>query len=92
MKKIKKSFYLAAILLAFISCTTKYTTTYTDMQVDRIDNISIDRFCTISVYNIEYNGHEYLIFDGYESMGVEHNPDCKKCKSRSSYTPAEYLY
>jgi hypothetical protein len=62
------------------------------MQVDHIDFISIDGYCTISVYNIEYNGHEYLLFDGYESMAVEHNPDCKKCKSRSSYTPAEYLY
>ena len=89
---MKKIFYLAAILLAFVSCTPNHTTTHTNVQADHIDYISIDGFCAVGIYNVEYNGHEYLLFDGYESIGVEHNPDCKKCKSRTEYMPTEYLY
>ena len=89
---MKKIIYLITILLLSISCTTNPTTTHTNIQADHIDYISIEGYCTVGIYNIEYNGHEYLLFDGYESVGVEHNPDCKKCKSQSSYTPTEYLY
>lgn len=89
---MKKIFYLILILSTFVGCTTNYTTAHTNMQVDHIDYITIDGYCTVSIYNIEYNGHEYLLLDGYESIGIEHNPDCKKCKSQSSYTPTEYLY
>ena len=89
---MKKIFYLILILSAFVSCTTNHTTTHTNMQVDHIDYLTIDGFCTVSIYNIEYNGHEYLLLDGYESIDIEHSPDCKKCKSRTEYMPTEYLY
>lgn len=89
---MKKIIYLITILLLSISCTTNTTTTHTIIQADHIDYIIIDGYCTVSIHNIEYNGHEYLLFDGYESVGVVHNPDCKKCKSQPSYIPTEYLY
>lgn len=89
---MKKIFYLAAILLAFIGCTSDYTTTTTNATIEHVDLIYVEGHTSIEVYEIEYNGHEYLIFNSYETMGVEHNPDCKKCKSQSNYTPIEYLY
>lgn len=89
---MKKIIYLITILLLSASCTTNPSTTRASIQVDHIDYISIEGYCTVGIYNIEYNGHEYLLFDGYESVGVVHNPDCKKCKSQSSYIPTEYLY
>jgi hypothetical protein len=89
---MKKIFYLILILSTFVGCATNHTSTHTNIQADHIDYITIDGYCTVGIYNIEYNGHEYLLFDEYESVGVEHNPDCKKCKSQSSYTPTEYLY
>lgn len=89
---MKKIFYLAAILLVFISCTGVYKTTTTYTELDNMNIINVKGYLNINVFEIEYNGHEYLIFDGYETMGVEHSPDCKKCKSKSEYTPTEYLY
>jgi hypothetical protein len=92
---MKKIFYLAAILLAFISCTSDYTTTITNSSIEHVDLIYVEGYTGINgikVFEIEHNGHDYLIFDGYEAMGVEHSPDCKKCKSKSEYTPTEYLY
>lgn len=89
---MKKIFYLAAILLTFISCASDYKITTTYTTIEHVDLIKVEGYEGIKIFEIEHHGHEYLIFDGYESMGVEHNPDCKKCKSRSSYTPAEYLY
>ena len=83
---MKKIFYLAAILLAFISCTSNYETTTTQVTIEHADLIDVKGYTYIKIFEIEHNGHEYLIFDGYEAMGVEHNPDCKKCKSLSSYT------
>lgn len=89
---MKKIFYLAAILLAFISCTSDYTATTTNTQMEHIDFINVKGYTSIKVFEIEHNGHDYLIFDGYEAMGVEHSPDCKKCKSKNEYIPSEYLY
>ena len=89
---MKKIFYLAAILLAFISCTSNYTTTTTNTPIEHVDLINVKGYPSIRVFKVEHNGHEYLIFDGYETMGVEHSPDCKKCKSKNEYIPTEYLY
>ena len=89
---MKKIFYLAVILLAFISCTSDYKTTTTYTALDHVDLINVKGYTGIKVFEIEHNGHDYLIFDGYEAMGVEHSPDCKKCTSRTEYTPTEYLY
>jgi hypothetical protein len=89
---MKKIFYLAAILLALNSCTSDYTTTTTNSSIEHVDIISIKGYDGIRVFEVEHNGHDYLIFDGYETMGVEHSPDCKKCKSRTEYMPTEYLY
>lgn len=89
---MKKIFYLTVILLAFISCTSGYTTTSTNASIEHVDIINVQGYTGIKIFEIEHNGHEYLIFDGYESMGVEHSPDCKKCKSQTEYMPVEYLY
>ena len=89
---MKKIFYLTIILLAFISCTSDYETTTTYTALEHADVINVQGYTCITIFEVEHNGHEYLIFDGYETMGVEHSPDCKKCKSQSSYTPTEYLY
>ena len=89
---MKKIFYLAAILLAFIGCTSDYTTTTTNASIEHVDLIYVEGYTSIKILEIEHNGHDYLIFDDYEAMGVEHSPDCKKCKSKSEYTPTEYLY
>lgn len=83
---------MTVILLAFISCTNDYKTTTTYKKLDRMDIVNVKGRTNIVIYEIEYKGHEYLIFEGYEAMGVEHSPDCKKCKSKSEYTPTEYLY
>ena len=88
---MKKIFYLAAILLAFIGCTDNCTTSSTRMIIEHVDIINIKGYDAIKIFEVEYNGHDYLIFDGYESMGVEHSPDCKKCKSKTEYMPNEYL-
>lgn len=88
---MKKIFYLTAILLAFIGCTGNHTTSSTRMTLEHIDIINIKGYDAIKIFEVEYNGHDYLIFDGYESMGVEHSPNCKKCKSQTRYTPTEYL-
>ena len=84
---MKKIFYLAAILLTFISCTSDYTTTATNSSIEHVDLIYVEGYTGIKIFEIEHNGHDYLIFDGYETMGVEHSPDCKKCKYRTEYTP-----
>ena len=89
---MKKIFYLAAILLAFISCTPSYTTSRENTSIKHMDYIHIDKYGSLAVFNIEYDGHTYLVFDGYDAVAVEHSPDCKKCKSKSEYTPNEYLY
>lgn len=89
---MKKIFYLAVILLAFIGCTGNYTTSSTHITLEHVDIINVKGYDAIKIFEVEYNGHDYLIFDGYESMGVEHSPDCKKCKSQTGYTPTEYLY
>lgn len=89
---MKKIFYLTVILLAFIGCTDNCTTSSTSMIIEHVDIIYVKGYDDIRIFELEYNGHDYLIFDGYESMGVEHSPDCKKCKSQTGYTPTEYLY
>lgn len=89
---MKKIFYLMTILLAFISCTSGYTTTSTYTALEHVDIINVEGYTSVKIFEIEHNGHEYLIFDGYETMGVEHDPDCKKCKSQTEYMPTEYLY
>lgn len=89
---MKKIFYLTAILLAFISCTSNYTTTSTHTPIEHVDLINVEGYTGIRIFKVENNGHEYLIFDGYQTMGVEHSPDCKKCKSKNEYIPTEYLY
>jgi hypothetical protein len=33
-------------------------------------------------YHIEYNGHKYIYFSGYEGGSMVHDPDC--CKEESS--------
>lgn len=88
---MKKIFYLVAILLAFISCTRTTTRTV----IEKVDIIKLEGYGDLNIFEVEHNGHDYLIFDGYETMGtmgVEHSPECKKCKSKSNYTPTEYLY
>jgi hypothetical protein len=90
---MKKIFYFAAILLAFISCTSSdYKTTCSHTKLEHVDIIHINGHSSIKIFEIEHNSHDYLIFLGYETMGVEHSPDCKKCKSKTEYTPTEYLY
>lgn len=88
---MKKIFYLAAILLTFISCTRSYTTSSENTSIKHMDYIHVDNYGSLAVFNIEYDGHTYIVFDGYETMGVEHSPDCKKCKSKTEYMPTEYL-
>lgn len=88
---MKKIFYLVAILLAFISCTRTTTRTV----IEKVDIIKLEGYGDLNIFEVEHNGHDYLIFDGYETMGtmgVEHSPECKKCKSKSNYTPTEYPY
>ena len=89
---MKKTIYLITILLLSISCTSDYTTTTTHASIEHVDLIYVEGYTSIKILEVEHNGHDYLIFDGYEAMGVEYSPDCKKCKSRFSYTPTEYLY
>lgn len=33
-------------------------------------------------YHIEYNGHKYIYFSGYEGGSMVHDPDCCKEESR----------
>lgn len=66
---MKKIFYLTAILLAFISCTSDYKTTTTYTALDHVDLINVKGYTGIRIFKIENEGHEYLIFDGYETMG-----------------------
>lgn len=33
-------------------------------------------------YHIEYNGHKYIYFSGYEGGSMVHDPDC--CKEETS--------
>lgn len=89
---MKKIFYLAAILLAFISCTTSYTSSSENTSIKHMNYIHVKEYGSLAVFDIEYEGHTYLVFDGYDAVAVEHSPDCKKCKSKSEYTPTEYLY
>lgn len=92
---MKKIFYLTAILLVFISCTSNYKTTTTRTVIEKVDIIKLEGYGDINIFEVEHNGHDYLIFDGYETMGtmgVEHSPECKKCKSKSNYTLTEYPY
>lgn len=90
---MKKIFYLAAILLAFIGCTPSYTSSSENISIKHINYIHVDNYYgSLAVFNIEYDGHTYLVFYDHDAIAVEHSPDCKKCKSQSSYTPTEYLY
>lgn len=66
---MKKIFYLAAILLAFIGCTSNYTTTTTNTTIEHVDHINVEGYTGIRIFKVEHNGHDYLIFDGYETMG-----------------------
>lgn len=38
----------------------------------------------IRPYHIEYNGHKYIYFSGYEGECMVHDPDCF-CQEKSSY-------
>ena len=93
---MKKIFYLSVILLAFISCTSNYETTTTSTTLEHVDIIRVKVnggvYNNLKIFEVEHNGHDYLIFYGPETMGVEHSPDCKKCKAQSDYNPSEYLY
>lgn len=94
---MKKIFYLSVFLLAFISCNRNYETKTTSTTLEHVDIIKVEfgeggLYNNIKIFEVEHNGHDYLIFYGYETMGVEHSPDCKKCKAQSNYTPSEYLY
>lgn len=35
-----------------------------------------------SVKQIEFDGHEYLIYDGFRSGGICHKVNCKSCGTR----------
>lgn len=89
---MKKIFYLTAILLAFISCTPTYTSSSENTSIEHVNYIHVKGYGSLAVFSIEYDGHTYLVFDGYDAVAVEHHPDCKKCKSQTEYTPTEYLY
>jgi hypothetical protein len=82
---MKKIFYLTVFLLTFISCTSNYETTTTCTTIDHVKILNVEGYSRIKIIDIEHNGHDYIIFDCYETMGtmgIEHSPDCKKCKSK----------
>jgi hypothetical protein len=73
---MKKIFYVLAILVVFIGCTPSYTSSSKNTSIDHINYIHLKEYGSVAVFSIEYDGHTYLVFDGYETMAVEHSPDC----------------
>jgi hypothetical protein len=88
---MKKIFYLAAILLAFVSCSSEPSKN--DKHLARVCTQSGEYAnCRMSVLKVEYQDHEYLMFGWGGGRCLVHNPDCKKCKTKTEYMPTEYLY
>lgn len=73
---MKKIFYVLVILVLFIGCTPSYTSSSKNASIDHINYIHLKEYGSVAVFSIEYDGHTYLVFDGYETMAVEHSPDC----------------
>jgi uncharacterized protein YcfL len=69
MKKLALVFVVA---LGFTSCDVK-----TDIQPTSQQTLSVDE----SIKVIEFKGHEYLIYDGYNSGGICHSESCP-CKNK----------
>lgn len=73
---MKKIFYVLAILVLFIGCTPSYTSSSEVVSIEHVNYIHLKEYGSITVFNIEYDGHTYIVFDGYETRSVEHSPDC----------------
>lgn len=73
---MKKIFYLLAIVLVFIGCDPTYTTSSENTSIGHVNYIHVKEYGSLAVFSIEYDGHTYLVFDGYDAVAVEHSPDC----------------
>ena len=83
MKTIIKIFICISIILIGLNSCVKYNKEYnlTNCEKNHLIISSEDNsYLNISIYKINYEGHDYILFNKYKEVSVVHNPDCKYCK------------
>ena len=85
---MKKLLSILILSFLFISCEEPPKREIVGECNSKVEIINNDISADIEVQTLTYKGHDYVMFkNGYRgrfsTMGVEHDPDCKTCKSKN---------
>lgn len=72
MKKI-----LICLLCAIVCCGCE---DYGNQRVDNTSASYMDFEIDRRLWAVEFEGHEYIIYEGYHEGGIIHSPNCKCLK------------
>lgn len=84
---MKKLLSILILSFLFISCEEPPKREIVGECNSKVEIINNDISADIEVQTLTYKGHDYVMFrkgiGKYVTMGVEHDPDCKTCKSKN---------
>ena len=92
---MKKLLSVLILLVLFVSCGEPPKREIVGECDSKVETIRNDVSSDIEVQTLTYKGHDYIIFKSYDltmsaagymknaTMGVEHDPDCKACKTKN---------
>ena len=84
---MKKLLSVLILLGLFTSCEEPPKREIVGECGSKVEIIKNDINSDIEVQTLTYKGHDYIMFrKGYgrmATMGVEHDPDCKACKTKN---------
>ena len=84
---MKQSLSILILSFLFISCEEPPKREIVGECNSKVEIINNDISSDIEVQTLTYKGHDYIMFrkgtGKWATMGVEHDPDCKTCKSKN---------
>lgn len=84
---MKKLLSILILLGLFTSCEESPKREIVGECDSKVEIISNDVSSDIKVQTLTYKGHNYIMFrkgtGKWATMGVEHDPDCKTCKTKN---------
>lgn len=84
---MKKLLSILIVLFIFISCEEPPKREIVGECNSKVEIINNDISDDIKVQTLTYKGHDYVMFKTgngkMATMAVEHDPDCKTCKTKN---------
>lgn len=83
---MKNLLLILMLLVLFISCEESPKREIVGECGSKVEIIRYDISSDIEVQTLTYKGHDYIMFrqglGKRSTMAVEHDPDCKTCKTK----------